>query len=439
MSLSKSLDEQSASARSDRRYTSGQVVAVDALQHTCTVDVGASDVQGNAIYLTEIAFQPQSPPSAGDWVTLIYTSRSAHSIVVAGSQLSGQNGQGTITAVGAKIAVMVNGGAPVGPEATLNFVAGTNIASITAVDNATHNRVDVTLNVVGGSAGGSHALLDGAVDSDTVAHTPVAGDLVVANGTPKWSGLPIGSSGQVLTVVGGAPAWATPSGGGGGSGNWAETTVSGATSVVSSGPATVICNNAGSGYTVSIPNGAGVSNMYAIRRDTINAHLITIQVLSGGTIEGANTLQLGAFLAAYGTTLEAVLLQSDGADYKIIGALQSYSGGAQGPIVWNTTYQTAAYVLGGTDVAVSADATGASFGIKFPTPTAANVGRLVKVRKVSGGSHTVSCYCSPSVGTEFEGSSGSWLIGTGGNSANFAEFIVVNEGGTCTWRAMAFG
>jgi hypothetical protein len=44
--------------------------------------------------------------------------------------------------------------------------------------------------------------------SDTSAGTAVAGDLIAANSVPKWARLPIGSSGQVLTVVSGAPAWA---------------------------------------------------------------------------------------------------------------------------------------------------------------------------------------------------------------------------------------
>jgi hypothetical protein len=53
----------------------------------------------------------------------------------------------------------------------------------------------------------TEALLS-AYHSDTVAASPVAGDLIAANSTPAWARLPVGSSGQVLSVVSGAPAWA---------------------------------------------------------------------------------------------------------------------------------------------------------------------------------------------------------------------------------------
>lgn len=45
-----------------------------------------------------------------------------------------------------------------------------------------------------------------------------AGDMIFENATPAPDRLPIGATGQVLTVVAGFPAWITPSGGGGGGG-----------------------------------------------------------------------------------------------------------------------------------------------------------------------------------------------------------------------------
>jgi hypothetical protein len=47
-----------------------------------------------------------------------------------------------------------------------------------------------------------------ALHSDTSAGTAVAGDMIAANSVPKWARLPVGSSGQVLTVVNGVPTWA---------------------------------------------------------------------------------------------------------------------------------------------------------------------------------------------------------------------------------------
>ena len=52
-----------------------------------------------------------------------------------------------------------------------------------------------------------HALLDATGNNDTLAHSPVAGDLVYSNATPKWTGLAIGSAGTLLGVSGGLPAY----------------------------------------------------------------------------------------------------------------------------------------------------------------------------------------------------------------------------------------
>lgn len=51
-----------------------------------------------------------------------------------------------------------------------------------------------------------HNLLS-ATHSDVVAGSPVAGDLLYANGTPKWTKLAIGNAQEVLQVSGGAPIW----------------------------------------------------------------------------------------------------------------------------------------------------------------------------------------------------------------------------------------
>lgn len=73
--------------------------------------------------------------------------------------------------------------------------------------------------VIEGSSVMSHVLLDGSVHPDTVANTPVEGDIIVgidqgASGI-KWDVLPRGTDGQVLTVqADGSLAWETPSGGG---------------------------------------------------------------------------------------------------------------------------------------------------------------------------------------------------------------------------------
>jgi hypothetical protein len=58
----------------------------------------------------------------------------------------------------------------------------------------------------------TNALLDGSNHSDTLAGAVAVGDLIHGNATPKWARIPIGDAGQVLSVVGGIPAWSsTPS------------------------------------------------------------------------------------------------------------------------------------------------------------------------------------------------------------------------------------
>ena len=60
-----------------------------------------------------------------------------------------------------------------------------------------------------------HTLLDALVHTDTEAHVPSLGDLIIGKAGSKWGALAIGSSGQVPTVTGGTLVYATPSAGGG--------------------------------------------------------------------------------------------------------------------------------------------------------------------------------------------------------------------------------
>jgi len=83
---------------------------------------------------------------------------------------------------------------------TINFIG----TGVTATEDVPNNRINVDIpgNVQ------PHDLLDGSQNQDTVANVVTAGDLIFGNGTPLWDVLPIGTPGQVLTQVGGFPAWA---------------------------------------------------------------------------------------------------------------------------------------------------------------------------------------------------------------------------------------
>lgn len=61
--------------------------------------------------------------------------------------------------------------------------------------------------------GGPHNLLS-VTHPDTAAAACVLGDLITGQAGPLWTRLAIGAAGNVLTVVGGVPAWAAPAGGG---------------------------------------------------------------------------------------------------------------------------------------------------------------------------------------------------------------------------------
>ncbi|MGI0058576.1 MAG: hypothetical protein ACREBJ_02310, partial [Nitrosotalea sp.] len=72
--------------------------------------------------------------------------------------------------------------------------------TLTVADDGADERTDV---IIQSSAGGNHNLLDGAVDQDTVAASPLKGSIVKGNSTPKWGVLPLGTDGFFLKSSGG--------------------------------------------------------------------------------------------------------------------------------------------------------------------------------------------------------------------------------------------
>ncbi|MCC6391834.1 MAG: hypothetical protein IT167_14635 [Bryobacterales bacterium] len=76
-------------------------------------------------------------------------------------------------------------GTDVGTRRGLNLIEGSNV-TLTVTDDPGGDRVDVTIAAAGGSA--NHNLLS-TTHSDSVAASPVLGDLIAANGTPAWARL----------------------------------------------------------------------------------------------------------------------------------------------------------------------------------------------------------------------------------------------------------
>jgi hypothetical protein len=102
-------------------------------------------------------------------------------------------------------------------EGMLSYLKDTN--AVEAYDGAAWISIGSTGDITGVTAGTG---ISGGGTSGTVTVTnsmataiTTAGDLIKGTGSGTFDRLGIGSTGQVLTVSGGAPAWATPAGGGG--------------------------------------------------------------------------------------------------------------------------------------------------------------------------------------------------------------------------------
>jgi hypothetical protein len=101
------------------------------------------------------------------------------------------------------LARQTNGQIPIGSTGAAPVLgtisAGTGIS-------ITNGAGSITVAVTGSIS--SHALLDGSVNNDTVAHPPVRGDLIVGNSTPAWARFALGANHTVLKSNGTDPAWA---------------------------------------------------------------------------------------------------------------------------------------------------------------------------------------------------------------------------------------
>lgn len=179
MSLSKTIEEQSAFARSNRRLSHGIVVSLDTLNHTCTLDVGATDTQGAAVLLRDVPFQPQSPPALGDSVTFNYTSISAHSINISGGQLGGSNPQGSISVVG-NVVNSVHSDSNTFLKGDVRLVSGTGVT-------LTQAGQDITISA-GSSAGVSSIKANSS--------TPLTGAVQLLAGT----NITLTEAGQAITI-----------------------------------------------------------------------------------------------------------------------------------------------------------------------------------------------------------------------------------------------
>lgn len=130
--LVKATDETSARARADRSLQSGRVVSVDTTTNTAILDVGMVDFNGNAVYLHDVPFSPQSPPQVQDTVAILRTSSSPYSCVVgSGAQVGGAN-SGQIVQAGGAVTSMRKSGEGSGQQGDIILAAGTGISVLRA-------------------------------------------------------------------------------------------------------------------------------------------------------------------------------------------------------------------------------------------------------------------------------------------------------------------
>ncbi len=205
--LIQNVDEQSYHARADRRFAQAQVIAVDPIMHTCTLDVGARDVQSNSVLMQNVPFSPQTPPSVGDMVSLQYGNASPQSVVITGGQLGGQNSQGTISVVGAVVSLSAAGEPAL--QGAVQMAAGSGIVLTQASQTITLSSQSPTAGsasqpVASTGSGGSLLAYSRADHTHQGVHSvasaggnQLSGDVVLAAG----SGVSITQSGSTISIA----------------------------------------------------------------------------------------------------------------------------------------------------------------------------------------------------------------------------------------------
>lgn len=143
----------------------------------------------------------------------------------------------------------------------------------------------------------NHNLLS-STHTDTVTHTPVRGDVIVANSTPAWAAVAIGSANKFLHTNGTDAAWASIAAADVGAGTLANVLTWNESLTVSAGTATLANSprvSTGATPTVLlISNGIGMQPVSSCSGNGVNQYTI-----SGTTITPCDTTNNATFLAFY--------------------------------------------------------------------------------------------------------------------------------------------
>lgn len=211
----------------------------------------------------------------------------------------------TVTGGGAGITPVINGGTglstiPTNGQLLIGNGSGYTLNTLTASSGITVTNAAGTITVANSGVlsftGGTTGLTPAAVTTGavTLAGTLIAvnggtgfsayavGDLLYANTTTTLTKLPVGTTGQVLTVAAGAPAWATLSG--------SAPVTKTADFTLADGESWVINNKSGSTCTVTLPTPSAYSgrqvtfkNMQAQLLVSASSNVVPIDSTSAGT------------------------------------------------------------------------------------------------------------------------------------------------------------
>lgn len=268
MSFLRSIEEIGYKARAERRFLTGTVVDVDLLQHTCSLDVGASDAQGNPVYLTNIPFNPATPPALGAQVSLLYGNSNPHSMVVPASPLGGGNAQTSITVRGAVNSLAVQGQAAL--QGSVVLVPGANVTLAESGQN-------ITISAAGGSGTpastvqpvGQNGVVGTSTNYAREDHQHAGVHSLAASGQPQLTGDVVLAAGANITLQQNANSIIVSAGGsGGGSTAYANTievvnTQGGGGAVVSQGNSLwIIVIGSVQSYTLALSGTAPICWVY---------------------------------------------------------------------------------------------------------------------------------------------------------------------------------
>jgi hypothetical protein len=196
---------------------------------------------------------------------------------------------------------------------TLIFSDGTNIRLSTDTSVTAGTGITVA---------GSTISLDvpvTAVRGGTGFTTYTTGDIIYASAANTLSKLSAGTAGYVLTLAGGVPTWAAPTGGGGGGGTVTSITVTGGTTGLSFTPATPVTTSGTFSMqgTLALTNGGtGATDASGARTNlglgTMSTQAASAVAITGGTISGLTSLGTGTVSASSTITGSRIIASTGG-------------------------------------------------------------------------------------------------------------------------------